>query len=83
MPPATRAFLCFLVWQMTGTTRAFRPIVAIGICILLLALGLTHSDLVHCSRLDPEHPIALSNYFEARGFPFAWIDPSPSGRRSL
>jgi hypothetical protein len=41
--------------------------------VVLLAVGLAHSDLVHCSRLDPEHPVALSNYFEARGFPFAWL----------
>ena len=39
----------------------------------LLALGLARSDQVHCSKLDPEHPIALSNYFEARGFPLAWL----------
>jgi hypothetical protein len=58
---------------MTGTTRAVRLTLAIGISVVLLALGLGHKDLVHCSRLDPEHPVALSNYFEARGFPFAWL----------
>ena len=45
----------------------------IAISVVLLALGLTSSDLVHCSKLDPEHPTPLSNYFEARGFPFPWV----------
>lgn len=45
----------------------------IGISVVLLALGLTSSDLLHCSRLDPKHPIPLSNYFEARGFPVPWV----------
>jgi hypothetical protein len=58
---------------MTGTTLAFRLTLATGISVLLLALGLTHSDRVHCSAIDPQHPVALSNYFEARGFPFAWM----------
>ena len=76
MPHATRAFLCVLVREMTGSTGDFRLTLAIGISVLLLALGLAHSALVHCSRLDPEHPVALSNYFEARGFPFVWLATS-------
>ena len=58
---------------MTGRAGTVRLIFAVGIGVILLALGLAHSDLVHCSRLDPEHPVALSNYFEARGFPFPWL----------
>jgi hypothetical protein len=58
---------------MTRTAQSLRLTVAIGIGVVLLALGLAHSDRVHCSRLDPEHPLALSNYFDARGFPFAWL----------
>jgi hypothetical protein len=73
MPPAARALFCFLVREMTGTTPPFRLAFASGMTVVLLTLGLAHSDLVHCSRLDPEQPIALSNYFEARGFPFAWL----------
>lgn len=73
MPPTTRAFFRIVVREMIGAKRAFRPMVAIGISVALTCLGLAHSDRVHCSRLDPEHPIALSNYFDARGFPFAWL----------
>jgi hypothetical protein len=52
---------------------AFRLILFIGTSVVFVALGLVHKDLLHCSRLDPQHPIALSNYFDARGFPFAWL----------
>jgi hypothetical protein len=54
-------------------TPLSRSIVTFGLSVSLLALGLANRDLVHCSTLDPEHPIALSNYFEARGLPFAWL----------
>src|SRR6185295_20203211 len=59
---------------MTRTTPALRLTLATGMSVVLLAVGgLVHTERVHCSRLDPEHPVALSNYFEARGFPFAWL----------
>lgn len=53
--------------------RTFKGTLVIGISVVLLALGLGRSDRVHCSGLDPAHPVALSNYFDARGFPFAWL----------
>ena len=73
MPTASWTFLCFLVREMIGTTRTFRLTFVIGISVVLLPLGLVNRDLVHCSRLDPGHHVALSNYFEARGFPFVWL----------
>jgi GNAT superfamily N-acetyltransferase len=72
-PAAGGPLFGFLVRKMSGTTRAFGWTFVIAITVVPLALGLARSDRVHCSRLDPEHPVALSNYFEARGFPFAWL----------
>ena len=50
-----------------------RRILLAAVASVILALGLTNQALVHCSRLDPGHTLAASNYFEARGFPFAWL----------
>ena len=48
-----------------------RSITIVAECFL--AFGLFNQKMVHCSKLDPSHSVALSNYFEARGFPFAWL----------
>jgi len=51
-----------------------RPIVTAIVCGLVLsAAGLIHRDFIHCSTIDPAHPIPASNYFEARGFPNGWL----------
>jgi hypothetical protein len=51
-----------------------RPLVkSLAASILMCVVGLVRGDFVHCSRLDPMHPIALSNYLEARGYPSAWL----------
>jgi hypothetical protein len=64
---------------MHASERAFLGIVvrsiatAIACGLLLTAAGLIHRDFIHCSKLDPTHPIPASNYFEARGFPNGWL----------
>lgn len=64
MRAAERSFLGIVV----------RPIAtAIACGLLLTAAGLIHRDFIHCSKLDPTHPIPASNYFEARGFPNGWL----------
>jgi hypothetical protein len=64
MHTSERALLRFMV----------RPIVTTVVCgLLLTAAGLIHRDFIHCSKLDPTHPIPASNYFEARGSPHGWL----------
>jgi hypothetical protein len=48
-----------------------RSIAIVAVCFM--AFGMANTKLVHCSRLDRHYPAALSNYFEARGFPLAWL----------
>jgi hypothetical protein len=54
-----------------GVVRPIATAIACG--LLLTAAGLIHRDFIHCSKLDPTHPIPASNYFEARGFPNGWL----------
>jgi hypothetical protein len=61
-----------------------RPIVTSVVCgLLLTAAGLIHRDFIHCSKLDPMHPIPASNYFEARGFPNGWLTIDSGTRGQL
>jgi hypothetical protein len=64
--------MCSAGWALLNFM--VRPLIkSLAAGILMCLVGLVHRDLVHCSRLDPTHPLALSNYLEARGFPSAWL----------
>jgi hypothetical protein len=40
--------------------------------LLLTFGGLARIDYIHCSLVDKDYPVYLSNYVQARGFPLGW-----------
>lgn len=53
----------------TASSRVLRWLLLAGI---LLALGLVRETLLFRSNFDPNYPQDLTDFVEARGFPFAW-----------